>query len=196
MYADAEHTVLDIELPSFDQPVLYEVHRDVDVASSQSQALQKPIEWFLSRMSEAERTRLDRLISGRVQDITYVALSSRSRECEPCMCSNALVFLLDGNTACLGRQQTGSASDRNTIWRLRYALRNQPSVLRLFLMSTDWFNPLAVAEAYRLLYLWAQPTPLQALQLLDHRFPDPKVSPNQCAPAHDARLGQPPVDIF
>jgi len=68
-----------------------------------------------------------------------------------------------------------SAADRITVWRLRYALRNQPSVLRLFLMSTDWFNPLAVAEAYRLLYLWAQPTPLQALQLLDHRFPDPKV---------------------
>jgi len=75
MYADAEHTVLDIELPSFDQPVLYEVHRDADPTSGQKQAPpQKPIDWFLSRMSEAERTRLDRLISGRVQDITYVVL--------------------------------------------------------------------------------------------------------------------------
>lgn len=76
MYSDAAHTVLEIELPSFDRPVLFEVHRDGDLSSVQKQAVQKPIEWFLSRMTETERARLDRLLSGRVPDFRYVFILS------------------------------------------------------------------------------------------------------------------------
>jgi hypothetical protein len=57
----------------------------------------------------------------------------------------------------------------------RHALKREPAYLPKFLLSVDWFDSLAVAEAYRLLYQWELPTYIEALQLLDSRFPDPKV---------------------
>ena len=69
MYADAEHTLLEVELPTFDEPVLYEVQRDGDNSSSQHQTVHKPLDWFLTRMSDAERARLDKLMTGRGWDL-------------------------------------------------------------------------------------------------------------------------------
>lgn len=42
-------------------------------------------------------------------------------------------------------------------------------------MSVRWSDSEQVQELYDLLDLWAAPTPVQALQLLDRRFMDPKV---------------------
>ena len=67
------------------------------------------------------------------------------------------------------------SDDKQILWNLRKALRFHPSVLPKFLLAVDWFDPEAVAEAYKLLYTWEIPSHIEALQLLDGRHPDPKV---------------------
>lgn len=68
-----------------------------------------------------------------------------------------------------------SAADKQMIWKLREALIVEPTYLPKFLLSVNWFDPDAVREAYRLLYLWEIPEYVQALQILDQRYPEPKV---------------------
>lgn len=65
--------------------------------------------------------------------------------------------------------------ERQLMWRERYRLTWFPSALPKFLLSVDWASRDSVQEAYRLLHIWEPPTPLEALQLLDAQFPDPKV---------------------
>lgn len=66
-------------------------------------------------------------------------------------------------------------SDRSMLWRSRYLLRKSPSLLPKFLLAVNWFDPESVAEAYNLLYTWEPFSYVESLQMLDGRFPDPKV---------------------
>ena len=61
------------------------------------------------------------------------------------------------------------------LWDLRYSLLNRAELLPAFVMSVRWSSSEQVQELYDLLDLWAPPTCVQALQLLDRRFMDPKV---------------------
>lgn len=65
--------------------------------------------------------------------------------------------------------------DKQLVWRMRYALMVEPAYLPKFLLAVDWFDHDAVAEAYRLLYKWEIPSYVQALQMLDQHYPDPRV---------------------
>jgi hypothetical protein len=68
-----------------------------------------------------------------------------------------------------------SASDKELLWELRHALVTKPELLPAFAMSVAWNRAERVRELYELLELWAQPSSVQALQLLDRRFMDLKV---------------------
>jgi hypothetical protein len=68
-----------------------------------------------------------------------------------------------------------SPGDKQLVWRLRYALIEQPAYLPKFLLAVDWFSEDQVSEAHRLLYYWETPSYVQALQLLDQKYPDPRV---------------------
>ena len=72
---------------------------------------------------------------------------------------------------------TLSADERGFLWQHRMELVRRPQLRALpkFLLSVPWGELAAVLEAYRLLYMFESPGPLEALQLLDARFPDPKV---------------------
>ena len=57
----------------------------------------------------------------------------------------------------------------------RETLKSDPSALPKYLQSVPWNSAKDVQEAYRILYQWASPGPVDALTLLDHTTPDPKV---------------------
>lgn len=65
--------------------------------------------------------------------------------------------------------------DKSFLWQVRYSILNRADLLPAFVMSIKWNNSRCVQELYDLLSLWRQPSPIQALQLLDRRFMDPKV---------------------
>lgn len=65
--------------------------------------------------------------------------------------------------------------DKKLIVQARHALKTDPSSLPKFLQSVAWNNARDVQEAYRMLVLWEPPGPVDALTLLDHTTPDPKV---------------------
>jgi len=65
--------------------------------------------------------------------------------------------------------------DKAFLWDLRYSLLNRAELLPAFVMSVQWNNCEQVQELYDLLDLWVPPAPVQALQLLDRRFMDPKI---------------------
>ncbi|KAA0175389.1 hypothetical protein FNF27_03089 [Cafeteria roenbergensis] len=66
-------------------------------------------------------------------------------------------------------------TERQVLWRNRNLLSHHPAALSKVLRSVDWSRRDAVQRMHRLLRLWAVPSPLEALQLLDGQFPDPKV---------------------
>ena len=68
-----------------------------------------------------------------------------------------------------------TTSDKENVWKHRYALMSEPTYLPKFLLSVDWFNGDAVAEAHHLMYKWEIPHYVQALQMLDSHYPDPRV---------------------
>jgi len=68
-----------------------------------------------------------------------------------------------------------NAGEKKMFWEFREDLIAFPGILSKFLLSVDWTKSEQVAEVYRLLPLWSKPSPVQALQLLDANFPDPKV---------------------
>ena len=70
---------------------------------------------------------------------------------------------------------TLSAADKELVWTHRYLLCHYPETLPTFLHAVDWAQRVQVQEAHRLLHLWQQPGPLEALRLLDSHCPDPKV---------------------
>lgn len=68
-----------------------------------------------------------------------------------------------------------SESDKDTLWRHRYLLCHYPEAITKFLRSINWADSSCVREAHQLLHLWNPPGPLEALQMLDSHFPDPKM---------------------
>lgn len=67
-------------------------------------------------------------------------------------------------------------ADRDFLWEIRYSILNRADLLPAFVMAVRWENAEHVQELYDLLDLWEPPSsPVQALQLLDRRFMDPKV---------------------
>ena len=65
--------------------------------------------------------------------------------------------------------------ERSIIWQQRYDLVNIQEALPLVLLCVDWQDETQRSEAYCLLSVWKPLTPLQALELLGHRFGDYRV---------------------
>ena len=65
--------------------------------------------------------------------------------------------------------------EQKKIWYARDKLTKIPMSLPKVLLSVEWDQPHIVSEMHTLLYMWERMESLQALQLLDSRFPDPKV---------------------
>lgn len=68
-----------------------------------------------------------------------------------------------------------TAEDIDFVWNHRYGIVNRAELLPALVMCTRWNDATKVQELYDLLDIWTQPTPLEALQLLDRKFMDPKV---------------------
>jgi hypothetical protein len=68
-----------------------------------------------------------------------------------------------------------SEKDKNYFYSHRVGLLDKSKALPKVLLSVDWTDRRAVIEMYSLLHRWELPTPVEALQLLDAKFPDPKV---------------------
>ncbi len=66
-------------------------------------------------------------------------------------------------------------TDKEFLWELRYHILNRADLLPAFVMGILWNDSERVQELYDLLDLWEPPSAVQALQLLDRRFMDPKV---------------------
>jgi Phosphoinositide 3-kinase family, accessory domain (PIK domain)/Phosphatidylinositol 3- and 4-kinase len=66
-------------------------------------------------------------------------------------------------------------TDRKFLWDHRMLLSHHRTALPKVLRAVNWADRSSVQQAYRLLHIWAVPGPLEALQLLDSQFPDPKV---------------------
>lgn len=65
--------------------------------------------------------------------------------------------------------------EKRLVWEHRQLLTNYPRALPKLLQSVQWDKPDDVAEVHMLLYMWRRMEPVDALQLLDSRFPDPKI---------------------
>jgi len=65
--------------------------------------------------------------------------------------------------------------DKLIILQAREVIKSDPSSLSKYLQSVPWNSAKEIQEAYRILYLWETPGPVDALTLLDHTTPDPKV---------------------
>ena len=68
-----------------------------------------------------------------------------------------------------------SDKEQQTVWNARDRLTKIALSLPKVLLSVKWDQPHIVSEMHTLLYMWERMEPLDALQLLDSRFPDPKV---------------------
>ena len=68
-----------------------------------------------------------------------------------------------------------SEEEQSLVWQARDQLTQIPNALPKVLLSVKWDQPDIVSEMHTLLYMWKRMEPLQALSLLDSRFPDPKV---------------------
>ena len=65
-----------------------------------------------------------------------------------------------------------TSEQQAAVYRLRSAMMYYPVFLPYFLLAVDWTKWHQVVEARRMLYLWAEPEPRMALELLDWRFAD------------------------
>lgn len=68
-----------------------------------------------------------------------------------------------------------TADEQQFIWEMRYNVMDKAHYLPVFIQSIQWDDSEKVQELYDLLDLWEVCTPVQALQLLDRRFLDPKI---------------------
>eukprot|EP01103_Thecamoeba_quadrilineata_P013540 TRINITY_DN3788_c0_g1_i1.p1 TRINITY_DN3788_c0_g1~~TRINITY_DN3788_c0_g1_i1.p1 ORF type:complete len:1188 (-),score=230.45 TRINITY_DN3788_c0_g1_i1:129-3692(-) len=65
--------------------------------------------------------------------------------------------------------------EKKTLWDGRYYCSQRPAALSKFLSSVTWNDTYQVREAYKLIQIWVKPSPTQAMELLDSRYPDPYV---------------------
>jgi phosphatidylinositol-4,5-bisphosphate 3-kinase catalytic subunit alpha/beta/delta len=143
----AEGKILTLELPTFSKPVVYEI-KDNSLRE-RSQSTTGPL--FASSAA----------ISNRPLE-WYL---DRMEQSEKAHFLNVLQDPIASMTV----------EDKQMVWRMRYALQVEPAYLPKFLLSVDWFNHDAVTQAYRLLYKWEIPSYVQALQMLDQHYPDPRI---------------------
>jgi len=69
-----------------------------------------------------------------------------------------------------------STEQKKLLWKFRgYCLKQAPKSLPKLVSAVNWLNPKAVNDLHQLLEEWPPLPPLQALQLLDSKFPDEKV---------------------
>jgi hypothetical protein len=145
------------------------------------------------KITEAHQRELDRILqisfnplsSTMLTDMDKVrqllfGLQIRVLRCFPaCLCCLCVSKPIDTHRVALGPvsiKLTASLSYLQAfLWDLRYSLLNRAELLPAFVMSVRWNSSEQVQELYDLLDLWAPPTCVQALQLLDRRFMDPKV---------------------
>jgi len=80
-----------------------------------------------------------------------------------------------------------TSADKKLMWDLRLSILDKPDLLPSFVICLDWSNADCVRELYDLIDLWKVPEPIQALQLLDRRFMDPKVRAFACHVLEDLR---------
>jgi len=145
-----EGKVLTVELPAFNQSVVYEVKDSSlrerrDSMSTPASAFtnsggatsNRTLEWYLSRMVTYEKNHF--------LEVMHDPIASMTEE------------------------------DKQMVWKMRYALTVEPIYLPKFLLAVNWFDNDAVSEAYRLMYKWEIPSYVQALQMLDQHYPDPRV---------------------
>ena len=64
------------------------------------------------------------------------------------------------------------AQQKVALWNARGALISYPKLLPKVMLSVNWTDPKAVADAHQLLSMWYFPNPLDALQLLNCTFGD------------------------
>jgi len=84
--------------------------------------------------------------------------------------------------------------DKKLLWKFRYHIMNKTRALPKFLLSVNWCNHKDVQEVHSMLKQWEQPTPLQAIQLLDARFADPVVREYACERLNE--MGDPEMESF
>lgn len=65
--------------------------------------------------------------------------------------------------------------ERRLLWEHREYCSQFPSLLPRFLQYVKWNDRDSVSEAYRMLPLWAEPSPFEALSLLDAKYASPVV---------------------
>ena len=70
---------------------------------------------------------------------------------------------------------TMTKQEKSMVWRCRHFLVHYSAALPKFLLSVPWDIDVAVEEAYSLMSQWTVLDSRDALQLLDMKFPDPKV---------------------
>lgn len=71
--------------------------------------------------------------------------------------------------------QTLTEAEKQMIWEYRYELKSNPKALVKFLTAVSWNNSLHVNEAHQMLKIWTPLEPLDAFELLDAQYADPKV---------------------
>ncbi|KAH8055401.1 phosphatidylinositol kinase [Aureococcus anophagefferens] len=109
-------------------------------------------------------------LASRAGEASYLAAKHRA--------SKQLKGKFDGDLSRLLAEHVMHAlteDECRLLWAKREVLASNPKALPKFLLTVNWGNHDDVREGYRLLKTWAPMPPLEALQLLSVRFPDPKV---------------------
>jgi len=102
-------------------------------------------------------------------------LSETSRSGSSLVCTNSMTESRLNVVINADPLEPLSQEDKMLIWGNRVYLATNPLALSKFLLSVRWDDPMQVREAHRMLRIWAKPSPLVALELLDAKFPDPIV---------------------
>mmetsp|Transcript_20379 Transcript_20379/g.38143 ORF Transcript_20379/g.38143 Transcript_20379/m.38143 type:complete len:1122 (-) Transcript_20379:1077-4442(-) len=68
-----------------------------------------------------------------------------------------------------------SSNDCEILWRYRAYCTNHPKLLPKLFLSVDWCNPSNVRDIHKLIELCHEPSPIEALELLDGKYADDKV---------------------
>lgn len=68
-----------------------------------------------------------------------------------------------------------SSSDSEILWRYRAYCTVHPKLLPKLFLSVDWCNPANVRDIHKLIELCQEPSPIEALELLDGKYADDQV---------------------
>eukprot|EP01103_Thecamoeba_quadrilineata_P016510 TRINITY_DN5541_c0_g2_i1.p1 TRINITY_DN5541_c0_g2~~TRINITY_DN5541_c0_g2_i1.p1 ORF type:complete len:1076 (+),score=197.79 TRINITY_DN5541_c0_g2_i1:18-3245(+) len=68
-----------------------------------------------------------------------------------------------------------TSEEKRVLFQGRDYCSQRAAALPKFLSSVTWSDTYQVKEAYKLIQIWAKPNPIQAMELLDAKYPDPCV---------------------